>query len=217
VTINSVGATEIDLDAGNDPDGAALTGKLTADITVGNGANDIRVDSDAEGGDDVGSNIKITAGNGGNTINTNSFNAAVVSIVAGSGNDTIAAFTNNNGTVTINAGEGNNTVTAEGDVGSKLSVTTGGGNDTITADGGFVGGAGSTITVNSGGGNDNVNAIWENGPGPVVKIDLGTGDDHLGILIGQQIPLVRPWMVATVSTPWPWTRSSPPRLLSSER
>ncbi len=141
VTINSAGAIEVDLDAFNDPDGAAATGALTANITVGDGNDDIRVNSDGDFAADQGSKITIAAGAGNNTVNTNSNDGAVVSITALGGDDTINASTDDNSTVTINAGEGNNNVTgAVGDNG-ELSVTTGGGTDTIFANGGTASGA----------------------------------------------------------------------------
>ena len=180
VTISSTGPTEIDIDAFNTAD-AGPSGALTAEIVVGNGANDVRVNSNANAGQDNGSNIRITAGNGGNVINTVSNNAAVVAILAGTGGDTITAAVNDgNSKVTVDAGEGNNDVTVAGDEGAEISITTGGGSDTIFANGLFDGGNGAaSITVNSGGGNDHISANWGNFDAPVVNLDLGKGDDRL--------------------------------------
>ena len=115
VTINSAGAIEVDLDAFNDPDGAPTTGALTANITSGDGNDDIRVNSAGDFAADQGSKITIAAGAGNNTVATTSNDGAVVSITALGGNDTINASADDNSKMTIDAGDGNNNVTASGE------------------------------------------------------------------------------------------------------
>jgi len=172
------GPTEIDLDAFNTPD-AGPAGALTATIVVGNGANDIRVNSNANAGSDNGSNIKITAGNGGNIINTTSNNAAVVAILAGTGFDTVNATVNDgNSSVDVNVGSGGSSVSVTGGTGSVLKVTSTAGSDDITVDG-LNAGAAASITVSSGADADSIHLAWLNASNPAVKVDAGTGNDRV--------------------------------------